>query len=234
MIHLVIDIGNTRAKLAVFAGDEIIHESQQINDIPHLIKTYQVERAIICSVGADYSVANALLTVPTLILNHETPLPFQVNYETPQTLGMDRVAGVAGAMQLFPNQSCLVIDAGTCITYDFISSDGIYSGGAISPGLHMRFKAMHEFTAKLPLPELVWPNDFEGKSTRDSLLSGVCLGLADEINGRIARYSQRFGPIQVIICGGDANLLKQHIKNNIFAAPSLVMFGLNQILKFNA
>jgi len=84
------------------------------------------------------------------------------------------------------------------------------------------------------LPELVWPDDFEGKSTRDSLLSGVCLGLADEINGRIARYSQRFGPIQVIICGGDANLLKQHIKNNIFAAPTLVMFGLNQILKFNA
>jgi type III pantothenate kinase len=146
---------------------------------------------------------------------------------------MDRVAGVAAAQHLFPNKNCLVIDAGTCITYDFLSKDSVYTGGAIAPGIQMRLKAMHEFTHKLPQPELTWPVDFEGKSTNQALLSGVCLGVADEIIGKIERYIQRYGNVQVLLCGGNSVMLAKHIKNNIFAVPSLVLEGLNQILLFH-
>jgi type III pantothenate kinase len=238
MINLAIDIGNTRTKVAFFEVNKLMHEQiiDNENQWHALIKNFKPQYAVMSAVGAGADAVTAILSVlkvSLLQVNYQTPLPFTINYNTPQTLGMDRVAAIAAAQFLYPNINCLVIDAGTCITYDFISADSSYQGGAIAPGMHMRLQAMHEFTHKLPLPNLNWPEDFEGKSTEQSLLSGVCIGVTDEINGRIARYTERYGQLQVIICGGNSHLLAKHIKNNIFAAPSLVLMGLNQILLFN-
>lgn len=238
MINLAIDIGNTRTKVAFFEVNKLMHEQiiDNENQWHALIKNFKPQYAVMSAVGAGADAVSAILSalkVSLLQINYQTPFPFTINYNTPQTLGMDRVAAIAAAQFLYPNKNCLVIDAGTCITYDFISANSSYQGGAIAPGMHMRLQAMHEFTQKLPLPNLNWPEDFEGKSTEQSLLSGVCIGVADEINGRIARYTERYGQLQVIICGGNSHLLAKHIKNNIFAAPSLVLMGLNQILLFN-
>lgn len=238
MINLAIDIGNSRTKVAFFEVNKLMHEQiiDNENQWHALIKNFKPQYAVMSAVGAGADAVSAILSalkVSLLQVNYQTPFPFTINYNTPQTLGMDRVAAIAAAQFLYPNKNCLVIDAGTCITYDFISANSSYQGGAIAPGMHMRLQAMHEFTHKLPLPNLNWPEDFEGKSTEQSLLSGVCIGVADEINGRIARYTERYGQLQVIICGGNSHLLAKHIKNNIFAAPSLVLMGLNQILLFN-
>lgn len=237
MITLAVDIGNTRAKAAVFNGNELVHEQVlQPGDIKTIAATYKPQYAVLSSVGPFADEITAAIKneqVPLLTVNYQTPFPFRINYDTPETLGMDRVAGVAAAQFLYPATNCLVIDAGTCITYDLITSDAVYTGGAISPGLSMRVRAMHEFTQKLPQPGLAAPADFEGKSTVQSLLSGAVMGAVDEINGRISRYMQRYGTVQVILCGGDAPLLAEQLKNNIFAAPSLIMKGLNQILLFH-
>lgn len=235
---LAIDIGNTRIKLGFFLGNELM-EMDTLNAIQELdvaLENKQINHAVISSVGVGADEVVEFLSkkgIQVLRVSHQTLLPFQLNYATPHTLGMDRVAAVAGAQHFFPNTNCLVIDVGTCITFDFISAVGIYEGGAISPGLDMRLRAMHEFTQKLPQPELNWPASFEGKSTEQSLLSGVCIGVVDEIEGRIARYAGQYGQIQPVICGGNTDLLAKHIKNNIFAQPALVLFGLNQILQFH-
>jgi type III pantothenate kinase len=237
MISLAVDIGNTRIKASVFDHSSVLDE--RVTDtasLPEIIAQFKPAYAVLSAVG---SRAEEIIRVigehhiPLLHINHQTSFPFTIDYETPHTLGMDRLAGVAAAQHLYPQTHCLVIDAGTCITYDFITAEGVYKGGAIAPGLTMRLRAMHEFTHKLPQPELRWPADFEGKSTEQSLLSGVVPAVADEINARIDRYMQRYGPVQAILCGGDAPLLSEQLKNNIFAVPSLIMKGLNQILLFN-
>ena len=238
MINLAIDIGNTRTKVAFFDASKLMHEQiiDNENQWRALIKNFKPQYAVMSAVGEGADAVSAILNTLNVVLiqvNYQTPFPFAIQYNTPQTLGMDRVAAIAASQFLYPNKNCLVIDAGTCITYDFISASNQYLGGAIAPGMHMRLQAMHEFTHKLPLPNLNWPEDFEGKSTEQSLLSGVCISVADEINGRIARYTERYGKLQVIICGGNSHLLAKHIKNNIFVAPSLVLMGLNQILLFN-
>ena len=238
MITAAIDIGNTRTKAAVFKNSTMLSEFviHQPDDLHTFIQTQQPEYVVMCAVGAGADeVADQIENhkVQLLRVTSKTEFPFVINYETPHTLGMDRVAGVAAAQYYYPGKNCLVIDLGTCITYDFLSSENIYSGGAIAPGMQMRLKAMHEFTQKLPQPELAWPLDFEGKSTNQALLSGVCVGVADEINGKIERYTQRYGDVQVLLCGGNSAMLAKHIKNNIFAVPSLVLEGLNQILLFH-
>lgn len=237
MITLAIDIGNTRTKATVFDNSNVLNECVTDTASLHaIIQQFKPEHAVLSAVGPGAEEIIGIIRdhgIPLLHVNYQTPFPFTVDYGTPHTLGMDRLAGVAAARYLYPGTHCLVIDAGTCITYDFITAEGVYTGGAIAPGLTMRLRAMHEFTHKLPQPNLHWPADFEGKSTEQSLLSGVVPAVADEINGRINRYTQRYGPIQTILCGGDAPLLSEQLKNNIFAAPSLIMKGLNQILLFN-
>jgi type III pantothenate kinase len=195
-----------------------------------------VKNMVISSVGTEAGEMVAQLErngFDVLLVNGQTPLPFTNLYKTPQTLGIDRIAAVAGAQFLFPQKNGLVIDAGTCITYDAISSNGEYKGGAISLGLTLRLRALHEFTNKLPLIEPRWPMNLEGNSTEESILAGVCVGLIDEINGKIQRYEQQYSELQVILTGGDADFLGKHLKSNIFAAPLLVLLGLNQILLFN-
>jgi type III pantothenate kinase len=162
-------------------------------------------------------------------------VPFFIDYGTPQTLGMDRVAAVAGALYHFPGQASLVIDMGTCVTYDFINKEGHYLGGAISPGLKMRLRAMHDYTQKLPLAELSdAPEEFIGSSTVACLQSGAYFGLLGEINDTVERYEGRFGTLNVLLCGGDTPLFDKHTKKSIFAAPDLVLFGLHKILQLHA
>ena len=168
-----------------------------------------------------------------LPLTFQTPTPFKNLYQTPSTLGKDRIAAVAGAFSLYPNRNVLVIDAGTCITYDFLTDKGEYLGGGISPGIRMRFKAMHTFTGKLPLIE---PDEYDGligRSTRESMLSGVYNGVISELNGLISLYQEQFGDIMVIITGGDHEFLHNKLKISIFAAPDLVLLGLNEIFDYN-
>ncbi len=169
----------------------------------------------------------------TMVLQAGVKLPFVNGYGTPTTLGVDRIAAVAGATHLFPGKACLVIDVGTCITYDILDAEGVYHGGGISPGMEMRLKAMHKFTSKLPLvmpsgrPELI------GKTTRDCMLSGAMLGTEAEVSGIIVQYTQYFLDLHIIFCGGGAQLFESKIKGHIFAVPNLVLIGLDQILRMN-
>jgi len=156
--------------------------------------------------------------------------PITISYDTPQTLGVDRIAAACGAFELFPNSDCLVIDMGTCITYDFLSARGVYEGGAIAPGVKMRFKAMNHFTARLPLVDPVADAPLTGKSTVTSMQSGVINGILEEIKGFISRYQSRCPDLKTVVCGGDLVFFENSIKPSIFAAPDLVLIGLNRIL----
>lgn len=166
-------------------------------------------------------------------LSFQTPLPFKILYQTPVSLGKDRIAAVAGAYSLYPDRNILVIDAGTCITYDILTADGKYPGGAISPGIQMRFKAMHTFTGKLPLIE---PDDFYGligQTTHESMRSGVFNGVIAEITETIRLYKEKFDNLLVMMTGGDYQFLHNKLKISIFAAPDLVLLGLNEIFDYN-
>ncbi|MES2779844.1 MAG: type III pantothenate kinase [Bacteroidota bacterium] len=237
---LVVDIGNTRSKAAIFEDKRLLSEvivfTDDLQPVQSLIEKYQPTHSIWGSVAKESEALITLLQQQTITLklSPEIIFPFQNEYATPHTLGMDRAAGVAGAMQLFPAQHCLVIDAGTCITFDFVTKDKRYLGGAISPGLRMRLKAMHTFTQKLPDLSFEQPDNYIGSSTKGSMLSGAYFGLLGEINDTIARYEEQFGEVQVVLCGGDAALFDKRTKKSIFAAPDLVLHGLFKILQLNA
>jgi type III pantothenate kinase len=235
MITLCIDIGNTKTKAAVFNDAILLELFTDSIDIHHILATYPITHSILSSVGNEQQELELLLAKSTSFvkLSPGTPLPFHNAYATPNTLGMDRVAAIAGAMHFFPGTACLVIDMGTCITFDFITADAQYLGGAISPGASMRLKAMHQFTQKLPDLSFKSADTFIGNSTETSMLSGTFYGILGEIEETIHRYEEQFGFIQVITCGGDSPVFDKHIKRNIFAAPFLVLYGLNKILTFH-
>jgi type III pantothenate kinase len=238
---LVADMGNTRWKAAVFEdgallSGKVVFAEDNLGPVLTLMETWQPTHSILGSVAGDSDALGALLQQHTSFVSLSSQLifPFINEYATPQTLGMDRVAGVAGAQALFPAQNCLVIDVGTCVTFDFITASNRYLGGAIAPGLQMRLKAMHAFTQKLPDLQFEQPVKFIGDSTRNSMLSGAYFGLLGEINDTIVRYEEQFGEVQVILCGGDAALFDKRTKKSIFAAPDLVLHGLFKILQLNA
>jgi type III pantothenate kinase len=238
LIHtLVIDAGNSRTKAAVFRSellleDAVIHSPA---DLLTLTNKYPVEAVMIAEVGVTLPLWKDLIKSfeKVLFLNADTKLPFSNCYKTPATLGVDRIAGVAGAQHFFPKQNCLVIDAGTCITYDFIDAEEKYQGGSITPGLKMRLQAMHEFTGRLPQVNYREELALIGQTTENAMLTGVFQGIIGEINHFVERYSATYGSIQTLICGGDAELFGKHLKSSIFAAPQLVLVGLNKILLFN-
>jgi len=238
MLKLAIDIGNTNIKSGIFEGSDLkeyfVFEKIEMNILQSLFKKNKITKSIVCNVGNETIELEKKLKSETtfLKLDSKTKLPFTLNYKTPETLGTDRIAAVAGAHYFFPDEKCIVIDAGTCITYDFISSENIYFGGAISPGLQMRLNAMHTFTHKLPEIKFSNIDDFIGTSTESCLLAGAFYGIIGEINNTISRYKERFGSLQTLICGGDSTLFVKHIKSNIFAAPNLILYGLNRILDF--
>jgi type III pantothenate kinase len=241
-MDLAIDIGNTLTKLAVFSGNEILaHEiagNLTVKDLKQMMTGYPaIDRAIMSAVR-DFNpeLAEFLASKTSLmILDRESVLPFENHYETPETLGKDRIAAVAGAVSLFPDENVLVIDAGTCITYDIITADRDYLGGAISPGIAMRFKALNTFTGKLPLvkPDSSQQTELIGKSTEGSIRSGVQAAVIGEVDSTIDAYAARFSPLKTVITGGDLFYFDKYLKNNIFAAPNLVLIGLKKILDIN-
>ena len=161
------------------------------------------------------------------------PMPIEIAYKTPETLGKDRIAAVIGARFLYPKGPVLAIDAGTCITYDILTEDDVYLGGNISPGAHLRFRAMDEFTHALPLVEQMEVEQLYGQSTEESMATGVITGIAAEMDGMIERYEEEFSGVQTVICGGDARYFVNMLKKKIFANRNLVLLGLHKILLFN-
>jgi type III pantothenate kinase len=236
-MNLVVDYGNSAAKVGIFDHQNLM-EKQSFHDAAELrqfLNSYNANHLIISSVNTDaaeiasWSHASGL----KLVLHHSLPLPINNLYKTPATLGVDRVAAVCGAQQLFPFNNCLVIDAGTCITFDFIDKENNYHGGAISPGLKMRFQAVHTFTARLPLITAIENPKLVGDSTETCIQSGVINGIVAELEGTIDQYRVKFGELQVILCGGDARFFENKVKASIFASPDLVLVGLNSILIYN-
>jgi type III pantothenate kinase len=241
-MKLVIDIGNTLAKIAVFNKSDIIDfksiDMISYSSIKQMLDTYpDISTGIIASVremDPDFiSLLNS--NIRLMQLNEFTPLPFENNYKSPHSLGYDRIAAVAGASGIFQSDNVLVINAGTCITYDLITAENKYLGGGISPGIQMRFKALHTFTGKLPLikPGIESTIDIIGNTTERSILSGVLNGVVCEIDGIISSYKLQFPELKVIISGGDYKYFDKSLKNNIFASPNIVLTGLNRIHNFN-
>ncbi len=239
-MNLVIDIGNTRVKLAVFQGVEVLEiRSGEFKDLIEitvgLYGNYSISKIIVSSV-VDLEQALRLKLeelVLVLYLDNTTSVPFKNNYKTPQTLGVDRIALVAAASQRFPSQNVLVIDAGTCITYDFINEHNEFQGGSISPGVAMRYKSLNKFTGKLPLLEKEFNDNLVGKDTFSAIHSGVIHGVLFEILGVIKTYEQQFEKIQVVLSGGDSNFLAKRLKSSIFVEPNFLLYGLNYILNYN-
>lgn len=236
---LVIDLGNSRAKVAVFTGNELTDLIVIENPSPERIfaaglEKHRISSAIISSVSDDTTPYVAgFPAYQWLTLDANTPLPIRNEYLTPETLGRDRLAAVAGAHLLFTGKDVLVIDAGTAITYDIIGGNGVYSGGSISPGLSMRFKALHTFTRHLPLLEPKEIDFLTGRSTSESILSGVINGLRAEIDGIIDQYKLSRPSLCVALTGGDTIYFEKTLKNSIFAIPNLVLTGLKLILDYN-
>ncbi len=236
-MNLVIDSGNTRIKAALFNNaDMVLKESfGNVAELSTFMKSVEFTHVLVSAVRHSPSEILHLAhnSGKKLILNHQLTLPVKINYTTPHTLGMDRIASVCGAFEIFPNQNCLVIDAGTCINMEFIDNSGTYQGGSIAPGITMRFKAMHTFTQSLPLLTASAHAPLTGNSTEACMQSGVLNGALAEVNGIIEQY-QQYENLRVILCGGDYSLFENKLKHAIFVAPDLVLTGLNRILRYHA
>lgn len=239
MTNLILDFGNTRSKVYVFTEGELtskkvfLHEEEaQVN--AH-IASLKFDKAIL-SATSDKPDYLATLIPDLMVLSHHLSFPFQIDYSTPKTLGSDRIALAAGAQLLYPEKNTLVIDAGTCITFDFVNDNGNYMGGAISPGLTMRLQSLNTFTDKLPFIEANESFNFQliGKSTKESIQSGVLLGTIAELNGIIEQYDAIYEDLTVILSGGDLDFFALHLKKKIFAHSNLQAMGLNYILDYNA
>ncbi|WP_120199607.1 type III pantothenate kinase [Ichthyenterobacterium magnum] len=241
-MNLIIDAGNTFVKFAVFQQHTIVAKKSVILD--EFLKTYKkvlkkytdIERCIISSVGSlgKKEVDAVKNDLDVLMLDYKTQLPFKNVYSTPKTLGVDRMALVSASVDQFPNNNVLIIDAGTCITYDFITSKNEYLGGAISPGIRLRYKSLHNLTANLPLLDTEEPENIVGNSTHKSIHSGVINGVLKEIDGNIDEYKEKYSDLTVILTGGDTKFLSNQLKNSIFANSNFLLEGLNFILEFNS
>lgn len=235
-MNVAIDVGNTKTKIGLFNGDrlESTKTFESVHELNQFLDSKEINYAIISSVSADYETILKETTSlqNTVLLKNDTSLPFKNQYKS-KTIGLDRLAAVAGAQILYPDQNTLVIDLGTCITYEFLEKGNTYHGGAISPGMNMRFKAMHNFTARLPLVKADTVEQWISNSTEGAMLSGVVHGIQAEIDAYIKEVESKFAPLTVIITGGDAKFFESKIKATIFAIPELVLVGLNAILRHN-
>lgn len=237
---LAIDVGNTRIKGAVFENDSLLGrfiflKKDFKKNIEKILKDFpKTAFLVVASVGSldknDFLDFGEKLKVH--FISHEDSFPFVNLYETPKTLGMDRMVLAAGAVLQFPKQNRLVIDAGTCITYDFVDENDNYLGGAISPGLRLRYEALHNFTARLPLLELDSPKSIIGNSTSQSIHSGVVNGAVNEIDGFINDYKQHYSKFTIILTGGDAEFLAKRLKNTIFANSNFLLESLSHLFQY--
>lgn len=240
-MNLVIDVGNTLIKTAIFSkgilkSKKTFQKEDFINELRVVETDFpEIKNIIVASVGKLKTEDIQYLDQKKgfLSLNQETPVPFKNNYGSPHTLGVDRIALASAAAANFPGQNVLIVDFGTCITYDMMTDHGAYLGGAISPGVLMRYKALNNYTAKLPLLDPAQPGHFIGNNTAESMHSGVLNGIRFEVDGFIDSYKEKFSDLTVILTGGDAHFLRDSLKNHIFANPNFLLEGLNYILDYN-
>ncbi len=239
MNNLIIDFGNTYKKIALERNGNIFFTHSyvdfSINEIQELEKEYSFQRVIMSSVlTADRELENYLKAKCFFIkVSHKTFLPIANQYETPKTLGTDRLACVVAAHQLYPKSDCLVVQMGSCITYDFINQKGEYKGGSISPGLQMRYKALHAFTKKLPHLKSQTIEGIIGKTTQESIHIGVNNGIIQEANGVINQYENKYKFLKVLVTGGDSPMFEDKFQHKIILQPNLVTLGLSAILTYN-
>ena len=240
-MNLIIDVGNTLVKLAIFKNNILTFKKSCVNaDFLHTLNEISVsfpniKDVIVSSVGnfSDGELSEIKNRFKVFVLTHKDPIPFKNKYTSPDTLGVDRIALVSAAVDQFPNKNVLVIDAGSCITYDFINFESEYLGGAISPGLKMRYKSLNLLTDKLPLLEPKAVYKYIGDSTESSIHSGVIKGTLNEIKGFISSYKENYKELTIILTGGDAHYLLESLKNDIFASSNFLLEGLNYILEYN-
>jgi type III pantothenate kinase len=238
---LTIDVGNTRIKAAVFEQSTVVEififtKDELSNQLNFILDTFpKIQNLVVASVGNVEKEAFLFLgnRIKIHFITHESIFPFTNLYSTPTTLGIDRMVLATGAVLQFPKQNRLVIDAGTCITYDFIDENDHYHGGAISPGIRLRYESLHQQTAKLPLLNKKEPENFIGNSTQESIHSGVINGAALEIDGFIELYQVQYAKFIIILTGGDAEFLAKRLKNTIFAHSNFLLESLSQTFQYN-
>lgn len=240
-MNLIADIGNTFCKIAVVDAGSVIVQRTTERFVPavveNLLAEFPVRGAIVCSTRGDVAEAVAWLRerVERFVeFTPETPVPIANAYLTPKTLGRDRLAAAVGAAALYPGRNVLIADFGTAVTVDLVTADNTYRGGCISPGLGMRFRALYDYTARLPLCSPTDERMLAGRTTDEAVTHGVMNSLAFEIEGYIARAKTQYENLCVIFTGGDANFFVKRIKNTIFANYNLVFCGLDRILEYNA
>ncbi|GAA0877523.1 type III pantothenate kinase [Algoriphagus jejuensis] len=236
MRNLVIDIGNTRVKSALFEGSELMgdYSFESVDAALPFWKSMEFGACIVSSVSIAQEELAEKIPFPFHFLSYHTPLPILNGYATPKTLGLDRIAAAVGAWLLAGKKSALAIDLGSCITFELVDERAIYRGGAISPGLKMRASAMNSFTARLPLVDLdKKPENLTGDSTISCMQAGIWYGVEFEMIGQIDSYRLKFPEITVYICGGDSQSFESLAKDHIFVVPNLVLHGLNCILNHN-
>lgn len=240
-MNLAVDAGNTQVKMGVFSEGRLLHvETTPTKGFAEALKALfarypGIGHSILASVGHPEHTIRDLLAVfcKVHVVSAATRTPYRNSYATTHTLGADRMALASAAFFLQPRSNTLVIDAGSCVTYDFMNDFGEYLGGAISPGLRMRYKALNAFTARLPLLEPQEPMDLIGNATESSIHSGVVNGLCLEMDGVIDLYKLRYPDLTVILTGGDAQFLSRRLKSIIFAHSNFLLEGLNQLLEYN-
>ncbi|MCC7332777.1 MAG: type III pantothenate kinase [Flavobacteriales bacterium] len=240
-MNLIIDIGNTTSKVAVFDHQNIIfhdvYEDIEIATLEKITKEFSIKSSILSNVRNNSFELEDYLNKKTNLVefNSKTKVPIIIAYKTPETLGKDRIALAVAASKVYPQKNTLIIDIGTCITYDFIDKTATYYGGAISPGVTLRAKALNLFTGKLPLVEFENKNkiDFIGNSTENSIKSGIFYGIQFEILKTIEEYQNYSDDLITIVTGGNFQVFDLESKNRIFADKFFLLKGLNEILKFN-
>tara|TARA_Y100000746_G_scaffold224586_1_gene227323 strand:- start:402 stop:1124 length:723 start_codon:yes stop_codon:yes gene_type:complete len=239
-MYLAIDIGNTNTKFFLFSDEKLIEKGnfpseRKIKAIEEVCASYKIGAIIYSNVSNSQNddLKRVFRNYLVYEVSNNLKLPFINEYKDVLNLGSDRIGLVCAAIKKYPNKDVLVIDLGTCITYDFISSTKIYQGGAITPGFMMRYKSLNLYTSKLPMLDFNIPKKYNGNSTFESIHSGIYFGIIDEIKGRIDFYKKRFKNLKVILTGGDSNKLPNSIKSGIFADSNFIGEGLLYLLKFN-
>jgi len=232
---LVVDVGNSRVKAAVFEGGVLVEafafdRNEAVSFVEALRKNYPRIRTLVHAGVAPMDFTPFVNRFPNLemaAIGREGRFPFVNRYQTPETLGLDRMVLASGAVLAFPKKNRLVIDAGTCITFEVVTADDEYLGGAIAPGIRMRYKAMNEFTAALPLLEPAWPEDrLTGGATASSMHVGAAVGAVREVASYIEEYEKKHDNFIIILTGGDTDFLAKRLKNTIFANPNFLLEGL--------
>ncbi len=240
-MNLIIDIGNSRVKVAVMDHHTVVEEDATDDYSPEVIKTlaqkYDISRSIVSSTrGAQSDVVESVRSIVghSMLFDSSVRVPMAIQYSTPSSLGRDRLAAAVGAREMFGERDMLIVDFGTAITIDLVSRSGGFEGGAISPGVMLRFRALHDFTASLPLCDPTHRVVDVARSTTEAIESGVMNGVCYEIEGYISRFSQKYDELSIIFVGGDAKFFEKRIKNTIFVNRELLFRGLNRILDYNA